>query len=122
MGVKLVTGCLFLRNPGQSIFYNGASCAIIILDRKLQNLPNKRNGRTREPNAKIAVQYTKPERGKRHVKRKIGGENGTALQTVYVIPTQDGCLIDSVHCTFESAEGFGASFAELVNTLTVMAG
>ena len=51
-----------------------------------------------------------------------GRENAAALQTVYVIPAPDGCLVAAAHCTFESAEGFGARFAELVNTLTVIAG
>ena len=51
-----------------------------------------------------------------------GRENATALQTVYVIPAPDGCLVAAVHCTYESAEGFGARFANSVNTRSVIGG
>lgn len=47
-------------------------------------------------------------------------KKGNALQTVYVIPTNDNCLIVTVHCTMESAEGYGARFDAMVNTISVL--
>lgn len=49
-----------------------------------------------------------------------GAEDGS-LQTVYVIPSGDGCLVATAHCTYESAEGFGGRFNAMMNTLTVIA-
>ena len=46
--------------------------------------------------------------------------NPGALQTVYIIPAADGCLVAAAHCTVESAEGFGARFSRMLNTLTVL--
>ena len=42
------------------------------------------------------------------------------LQMVYIIPAADGCRIAAAHCTAESAEGFGARFSAIVNTLSVI--
>ena len=41
------------------------------------------------------------------------------LQTVYIVPTAGGCIAATAHCTIESAEGFGARFHAIMNTLTV---
>lgn len=43
-----------------------------------------------------------------------------SLQTVYVIPAGEGCLVATVHCTYESAEGFGARASYMLNTLAVI--
>ncbi len=43
-----------------------------------------------------------------------------SLRTVYVIPASDGCLIATAHCTVESAEGFGARFSAIMNTLSII--
>ncbi len=53
---------------------------------------------------------------------KGGDSSPEHLQTVYVIPAADGCLIATAHCTYESAEGFGARFAYMMNTLTLIGG
>ncbi len=42
------------------------------------------------------------------------------LQTVYVIPAQDGCLVAEVHCFVEEAEGMGRRFSNMVNTLSLL--
>lgn len=42
------------------------------------------------------------------------------LQTVYVIPAANGCIVASEHCTIESAEGFGARIGNMMNTLAVI--
>ena len=49
------------------------------------------------------------------------GNKGTPdlLQTVYIIPADDGCRIATAHYTFESAEGFGRRFNYIMNTLVV---
>lgn len=47
-------------------------------------------------------------------------ESPDSLQTVYVIPAADGCRIAAAHCTFESAEGFGARFSYTMNTFAVI--
>ena len=49
-----------------------------------------------------------------------GKADSGSLQTVYVIPAEDGCRVAVIHCTMESAEGFGRRFAYLLNTLTVL--
>ena len=51
-----------------------------------------------------------------------GREDFSALQTVYIVPAGEGCLIAATHCTFESAEGFGARFDSIMNTLSLIAG
>lgn len=43
------------------------------------------------------------------------------LQTVYVIPAADGCRVATVHCSFESTEGFGRRVSYIMNTLVVIA-
>lgn len=50
------------------------------------------------------------------------GNGGTPdlLQTVYVVPAADGCLIAAAHYTFESADGFGTRFSAIMNTLEVI--
>ena len=50
------------------------------------------------------------------------GNTGTPdlLQTVYIIPSADGCRIANAHYTFESAEGFGARFRYMMNTFSVI--
>ena len=50
------------------------------------------------------------------------GQTPDKLQTVYVIPLNNGCVVATAHYTFESADGFGHRFNEIMNTLTVMAG
>ena len=52
------------------------------------------------------------------------GNKGTPdlLQTVYIIPADDGCRIATAHYTFESAEGFGRRFNYIMNTLVVIDG
>ena len=42
------------------------------------------------------------------------------LQMIYIIPAADGCRIAAGHCSVESAEGFGARFSAIVNTLRVI--
>ena len=56
------------------------------------------------------------------IKASGGREDFSALQTVYIVPAGEGCLIAASHCTFESAEGFGARFDSIMNTLSVIAG
>ena len=51
---------------------------------------------------------------------KGGKEMPELLQTVYVIPAADGCRIATAHYTIESAEGFGARFHCIMNTLAVI--
>ena len=52
----------------------------------------------------------------------IKGTNmtGDRFQTVYIIPTADGSIIAAAHYTFESADGFGVRFRNMMNTLTVV--
>ncbi len=50
---------------------------------------------------------------------KDGRMPAGALESVYIIPAADGCCIATVHYTVESAEGFGARFAAMLNTLVV---
>ena len=42
-----------------------------------------------------------------------------SLMTVYIIPAAGGCLVASVHCTVESAEGFGVRLNCIANTIFV---
>lgn len=42
------------------------------------------------------------------------------LQTVYVIRSGSGCIIAAAHYGFEAAEGFGARFSYIVNTIAVI--
>ena len=50
------------------------------------------------------------------------GNTGTPdlLHTVFIIPSADGCRIANAHYTFESAEGFGARFRNMMNTFSVI--
>ncbi len=50
------------------------------------------------------------------------GNMGTPdlLQTVYIIPASDGCRIATAHYTFESADGFGARFSNMMHTFSVI--
>ena len=43
-----------------------------------------------------------------------------SLETVYIIPASDGCLVATSHCTIESAEGFGARFTYIIQTISVI--
>ena len=49
-------------------------------------------------------------------------ESSYALCSVYIIPATDGCRIAFLSYTIESAEGFGARFLEMLNTLEVING
>ena len=44
------------------------------------------------------------------------------LQTVYIIPAGDGCVVATVRCTIESAEGFGVRAGHMLNTLALTNG
>ena len=44
------------------------------------------------------------------------------LQTVYIIPAADGCIIAASHCTIESSEGFGHRIDYMLNTLSFLNG
>ncbi len=46
-------------------------------------------------------------------------DNSGNLQTVYVIPCGEGSLIATEHYTFESAEGFGRRFDNMLDTLKI---
>ena len=43
-----------------------------------------------------------------------------SMQTVYIIPSVNGCLVATAHCTIESAEGFGARFTYIINTISIL--
>jgi predicted small lipoprotein YifL len=54
-----------------------------------------------------------------------GVKNGApagSMQTVYVIPAGEGSLVATAHYTIESAEGFGARFSYMLNTLSLING
>ncbi len=42
------------------------------------------------------------------------------LQMVYIIPAGDGCIVGTSHYTFESAEGFGKRFSNIMNSLVII--
>lgn len=46
-------------------------------------------------------------------------ETADVLQTVYVVPAGDGCVIATERYTFESADGFGARFDQMAHTLRI---
>ncbi len=50
---------------------------------------------------------------------KAGGAPAGSLERVYIVPAADGCRIATAHFTVESAEGFGARFAAMMDTLIV---
>jgi predicted small lipoprotein YifL len=49
-----------------------------------------------------------------------GGYTADQMQTVYIIPTDDGCLIATAHYGLDSADLFGVRFRAMVNTLSVI--
>lgn len=51
---------------------------------------------------------------------KGGGYSPEHLQTVYVIPAGDGCIVATEHCSIESAEGIGRRFAYMMHTLSLI--
>lgn len=51
---------------------------------------------------------------------KDNGGTPDQLQSVYIIPTGNGCLVAAAHYSFEAAEGFGRRFSYMLNTLTVL--
>ena len=51
---------------------------------------------------------------------KGGQETPDQLKTVYVIPDGDSSVITTAHYTFESAEGFGARFRYMMETLLLI--
>lgn len=51
---------------------------------------------------------------------KGGGTIPEHLQTVYVIPAGDGCIVATEHCSIESAEGVGRRFAYMMHTLSII--
>ncbi len=50
------------------------------------------------------------------------GGKGTPdlLQTVYVLPAANGCVVATAHYTIEGAEGFGVRFSNMMHTLTLV--
>ena len=53
---------------------------------------------------------------------KGGGFTADQMQMVYIIPTDDGCLIATAHYGADSSDLFGARFRAMVNTLSVIDG
>ena len=51
---------------------------------------------------------------------KEGKALSGSLQSVYVIPAGERCLVAAVHCTMESTEGFGVRVSQILNTLTLI--
>jgi len=51
---------------------------------------------------------------------KGGGYSPEHVQTVYVIPAGDGCLVATEHCSLESAEGIGRRFTYMLHTLSLI--
>ncbi len=51
----------------------------------------------------------------------LKGTNNMAdqLQMVYIIPTTDGCIVATVHCAAEAAEGFARRCNYMINTISV---
>lgn len=52
---------------------------------------------------------------------RLKGRNELAelMQTVYIIPIADGCIVAEAHFTIESAEGFGSRMRNIMNALAV---
>ncbi|MCR5789785.1 MAG: hypothetical protein K6G83_07845 [Lachnospiraceae bacterium] len=48
---------------------------------------------------------------------KSGRVPAGAMQSVYIIPAGDGCVLAKACYTVESAEGFGARFSDIVHTI-----
>ena len=53
---------------------------------------------------------------------KGGGYSPEHVQTVYVIPAGDGCIVATEHCSLESAEGIGRRFTYMLHTLSLIEG
>lgn len=51
---------------------------------------------------------------------KGGGYSPEHVQTVYVIPAGDGCIVATEHCSLESAEGVGRRFTYMLHTLSLI--
>lgn len=51
---------------------------------------------------------------------KGGGYSPEHVQTVYVIPSGDGCIVAAEHCSLESAEGIGRRFTYMLHTLSLI--
>ena len=51
---------------------------------------------------------------------KGGDYSPEHLQTVYVIPAGEGCIVATEHCSLESAEGVGRRFAYMMHTLSLI--
>ena len=51
--------------------------------------------------------------------RKGTGTMADLLQAVYIIPAGEGSLVATAHYGFESADGFGRRFSDILNTLSV---
>lgn len=51
---------------------------------------------------------------------KGGGYSPEHVQTVYVIPAGDGCIVATEHCSLESAEGIGRRFTYMLHTLSLI--
>ena len=52
----------------------------------------------------------------------VKGTNQMAdqLQMVYIIPAGDGCIVATVHCAAEAAEGFARRFNYMINTISAL--
>ena len=52
----------------------------------------------------------------------LKGTNNMAdqLQMVYIIPTTDGCIVATVHCAAEAAEGFARRCNYMINTISAL--
>jgi hypothetical protein len=42
------------------------------------------------------------------------------LQMVYIIPAPEGCIVATVHCAVEAAEGFARRFNYMINTISAI--
>ncbi len=42
------------------------------------------------------------------------------LQSVYIIPSGDGCIVAAAHYSFEAADGFGTRFSKMVNSISLI--
>ena len=51
---------------------------------------------------------------------KGGGNTPDVLQSVYIIPTGDGCIVATAVYSFEAAEGFGRRFSYMMDTFRLI--
>ncbi len=69
-------------------------------------------------------EYTLDQAGQCICISASGAKDGKApfgsLQNVYIIPTGEGSLVAEVHCTLESAEGYGSRALYSLNTLSLI--